>query len=223
MTMIILAVLAFVFAIAAVVLGALYGICVKSSQTPQTSNIVTVSPSTVTNTKTSSALVSTKTQTLPPLTQTVIHTETEISHITTELTMTSVLTTTDTTSITVTATKDPNGGQRCAMNQEYGGQDLHHLNDDYDLLMVDALQAAVSNGLDIGGSEYTDVAMRSIFLCSSGDSLELVDACESGLDRGDNGITCNSGGAYPTRTGIATSTATATATKALRSVLGTYT
>ncbi|KAL1870716.1 hypothetical protein Daus18300_005036 [Diaporthe australafricana] len=225
MTIIILAALAFMFGLATVVLGVLYGICVRSSQTPQTSNNVTVSASTVINTKTLPALISTNTQTLPPVTQTVIHTETDVSSVTTELTMTSVLTTTATTRITTTATtsKDSNDGRRCITDQEIGGQELHDLNDDYDLLMVDALKAAVSNGLKYGYSEYMTVVMRTIFLCSSGDTIEFVEACHSGYDLDDNGhLECNSMGAYPTLTGTATSTATATATatKAQRGIWG---
>lgn len=200
MTIIILAILAFILAASTATLGALLSKCEHSLQTPQNDtsqtpgNDTASTPVTITTTKIATVPSTTTTKTVPPATQTAVYTVTEVSYVTTEFTKSSVLT----TSVTVSQTKDPHDGQRCTNNQKYGGQELHDLNNDYDLLMVDALEFAVSNGLDLGGDEYMDVAMRSIFLCSSSDSIELVEACESGYDHGDGGISCNSGGTYPT-------------------------
>ncbi|KAI7774890.1 hypothetical protein LA080_007715 [Diaporthe eres] len=100
----------------------------------------------------------------------------EVSRITTEITKTSAFTTTDTTSITVTPTKDPHDGRRCGNNLLYGGQELHDLNSDYDLLLVDAIQEALDNGMDIGNAQVLEVAKKSVFLCSSSHSIKLVEA-----------------------------------------------
>ncbi|KAJ0117460.1 hypothetical protein J7T55_003876 [Diaporthe amygdali] len=160
MTIIILAILAFILAASTATLGALLSKCEHSLQTPQNDtsqtpgNDTASTPVTITTTKIATVPSTTTTKTVPPATQTAVHTVTEVSYVTTEFTKSSVLT----TSVT------------------YGGQELHDLNNDYDLLMVDALEFAVSNGLDLGGDEYMDVAMRSIFLCSSSDSIELVEA-----------------------------------------------
>jgi hypothetical protein len=156
----------------------------------------TVLTSTVTTTKSIPGKASTRTQTLPPLTQTTVHTETVVSHTITEITKTSVFTTTDITSITVTQSSEP---KRCNNNQQYGGQELHDINGDYDLLLVDAVQNAVSHGLDIGGAEVLDVAVRSVFRCTSSPSIEFVEACESGFEHHGGGVVCNSAGSHTTR------------------------
>ena len=163
---------------------------------PETPNNGTVLTSTVTTTKSIPGKASTRTQTLPPLTQTTVHTETVVSHTITEITKTSVFTTTDITSITVTQSSEP---KRCNNNQQYGGQELHDINGDYDLLLVDAVQNAVSHGLDIGGAEVLDVAVRSVFRCTSSPAIELVEACESGFEHHGGGVVCNSAGSHTTR------------------------
>lgn len=199
------------------VLGGLFG---KSQETLQTPKNGTVFTSIVTTTTSITGKASTSTQTLPqatrtlpPVTQTTITTETEVSRITTEITKTSALTTTDTTRITVTPTKDPHDGKRCDSTQQYGGQELHDINSDYDLLLVDAIQEAVDDGMDIGDAPVLEVAQRSVFLCSGSHSIGLVEACESGFDRDGDHVSCNSNGSYPNPSPTQTDTETQTSTK----------
>lgn len=203
-----------------IVLGVLYG---KSNETPQTPENGTVFTSMVTTTTSIPGKASTSTQTLPPVTQTLppvthtaVTTETETSHITTEITQTSALTTTDTTSITVTPTKDPHDGKRCDSNQQYGGQEIHDINSDYDLLLVDAIQEAVDSGMDIGDAPVLEVAQRSVFMCSGSHSIDLVEACESGFDRDGTDVSCNSSGSYPNPHPTRTDTETRTSTTSRR-------
>lgn len=196
-------------AIPATVLGVVLG---KSKELAQTPTNGTESTSIVTTTTSIPGKVSTSIQTLPPVTQTTAQTETEVSQITTEVTKSSFLTTTDTTSITVTPTKDPHDGKRCNINEQYGGQELHDINSDYDLLLVDAVQEAVGQGMDIGGASVLEVSERSVFLCSGSHSVELLEACESGFERGDDGIYCNSEGDYPIPSITSTNTRTSTST-----------
>lgn len=217
-----LGVLSAIFLIGITVLGVLYN---NSKETPQTSKNGTVSTSIVTTTTSISGKVSTSTLTLPPVTQTLppvtqtsvtTSTETEVSSITSEITKTSASTITDTTSIIVTPTKDPHDGKRCDNNKQYGGQELHDLNGDYDLLLVDAVQEAVDGGMDIGGAQVLDVAHRSVFLCSGSHSIELVDACESGFEHNGDSVVCNSSGSYPNPSPTNTETETKTSTRSAR-------
>lgn len=209
--------------IAIVVLGALYSHSKATSQIPKNGTVYT-SFFTTTTSIPGKALASTQTlppvthtlppetQTLPPITQTTLVTKTEVSHVTTEFTKTSVSTATDTKKITVTPTKDPHDGKRCNNNQHYGGSELHDINSDYDLLLVDAIQEAVDKGMDIGDAQVLDVALRSIFTCSGSHSILLVEACESGFDHQGDNYFCNSFGSYPIPTPTQTDTETQTAT-----------
>lgn len=203
------------------VLGLLYG---KSKQAPQSPGNGTVFTSVVTTTtsipgkaSTSTQTLPALTQTLPPVTQTTVTTETEVSHITGRATKTSVLTTTDTTRITVTPTKDPHDGNRCSTNQQYGGHELHDINDDYDLLLVDAVQESVDSGMYIGDAEVLEVADRSVFMCSGSHSIDLLKACKLGFARSDGDVSCISGASYPipvhtqTETSVSTHTVITTA------------
>lgn len=198
------------------VLGLLYG---KSTQAPQSPGNSTVFTSVVTTTTSISGKASTitqtlpaLTQTLPPVTQTAITTETEVSHITDKITQTSVLTTTDTTRITVTPTKDPHDGNRCSTNQQYGGHELHDINDDYDLLLADAVQESVDSGMYIGDAEVLEVADRSVFMCLGSHSIDLLEACKLGFARSDGDVSCISGASYPIPVQVTTETTTSVST-----------
>lgn len=189
----------------------------EKNKSPEITKNGTVLTSIVTTTTSISGKASTSTQTLPPVThtlppvtQTTVQTQTEVSRITTEITKTSALTTTDTTSITVTPTKDPHDGKRCDNNKQYGGQELHEINSDYDLLLVDAVQDALDNGMDIGDAQVLEVAEKSVFLCSGSHSIELVEACESGFEHNGDDVSCNSGGSYPIPSATQTDTRTMT-------------
>lgn len=203
---------------------------IQKNKSPEITKNGTVFTSIVTTTTSIPGKASTNTQTLPPVThtlppvtQTTVQTQTEVSRITTEITKTSAWTTTDTASITVTPTKDPHDGKRCVNNQMYGGQELHDINGDYDLLLVDAVQGAVDNGMDIGDAQVLEVAQKSVFLCSGSHSIELAEACESGFEHNGDNISCNSGGSYPipspTQTDTKTMT-TSTSTRRRRTVRG---
>lgn len=201
--------------ILAAVLGTLYGI--EKSQPPRvemktttstmtlTSSVlpVTIStttslpPLTETTTQTTTFLQTTTTpmtsfvtETLPPVTQTTTQNLIEISLVTTIVTTTLVFTITETTALLISTTKGLQAGQRCTVNYEYGGEDLHNLNSDYDLLMVDALQRAIGKGLDLGTDDYQGVALKSIFECAVTDVLDLVEACKSGYVHDTGGIYC---------------------------------
>lgn len=186
------------------------------TKTGTVSTIITTTTSIPGKASTSTQTLSAVTHTLPPMTQTTIQTQTEVSHITTEITKTSALTITDTTSITVTPTKDPHDGKRCNNKQLYGGQELHDINSDYDLLLVDAVQEAVDNGMDIGDAQVLEVAEKSVFLCSGSHSIELVEACESGFEHNGDNVSCNSGGSYPIPSPTQTATETMTASMSTR-------
>lgn len=213
-----IAMVAFLSATAAV-LGALYGIArsqppqVLTKTTMSTSVVTTTSILPVTETTTTSippiTTTAIRTRTLPPVTQTTTQNQTEISLVTTILTTTLFFTTVQTTTSLISSTKGAQDGQRCTVNYEYGGEDLHDLNDDYDLLMADALERAAGKGLDLGSEDYLTVAMRSVFECSVTDVLDLVDACKSGYVHDTSGIYCNSMGSYPTHS-VTLSTATGT-------------
>lgn len=139
------------------------------------------------------------TETLPPVTQTTTQSQTEISLVTTIITTTFTFTTTQTTTpLTSSSTVGAQDPQRCTVNYEYGGEDLHDLDSDYDLLMLDALQRAVAKGLDISTGDSLTVAMRSVFECAVTDVLDLVEACKSGYVHDTGGVYCDSMGSYPT-------------------------
>ncbi|KUI59954.1 hypothetical protein VP1G_07217 [Cytospora mali] len=125
---------------------------------------------------TTTPMTSFVTETLPPITQTITEnqTETEISLVTTIITTTLIFTTIETTTSLISTTKGVQDGQRCTVNYEYGGEDLHNLNGDYDLLMVDALGRAVGKGLDLDTDDYLAVAMRSVFECAVTDVLGFL-------------------------------------------------
>lgn len=195
----------------------------EKNKSPPTTKNDTLFTSTITTTTSIRGKASTSTQTLPPVTQTLtpvtqttVQTQTEVSRITTEITKTSALTTTDTTSITVTPTKDPHDGRRCGNNLLYGGQELHDINSDYDLLLVDAVQEALDNGMDIGNAQVLEVAKKSVFLCSGSHSIELLEACESGFEHNGDNISCNSGGSYPIPSPTQTDTKTMTTSTSIR-------
>lgn len=154
------------------------------------------------------------TETLPPITQTTTTTttqnQTETSLVTSIITTILNFTTTQTTTLSFTSsTTGPPNEQHCTVDYEYGGNELHRLNPDYDLLMIDALERAVGKGLDYGALDPLTVAMRSIFECVVTDVLELVDACRSGYVHDIGGIYCNSMGSYTTQS-VTVSTATGT-------------
>jgi hypothetical protein len=193
--------LVFIIAILAVTFVGLF--LSNKGKLPETPNNCTSPTSTMTIITSIPGETSTRTQTLPPVTQTTTHNETKISHKTTVATKTSVLTSTDTTSITVTQSSEP---KRCNNNQEYGGQELHDINGDYDLLLVDAIQNAASKGLDIRGVDVLDVAVKSVFRCTNSPLIELVEACKSGFQHDGGGVVCNSGGSYISTTRVSTVT-----------------
>ncbi|ROW03843.1 hypothetical protein VPNG_07283 [Cytospora leucostoma] len=116
------------------------------------------------------------TETLPPVTQTTTQDLTEISLVTTTITTTLIYTTVQTTTSLNSTTKGSYNGQRCTVDYAYGGENLHDLNNDYDLLMVDAVDRAVGNGLELGDDDVLEVAMKSIFQCVVTDVLDLVGA-----------------------------------------------
>lgn len=201
------------------VLGALYGLA--KSHPPQvltktalsTSVVTTTSILPVTETTTTSippvTQTTTQTTTLPPVTQTTTQNQTEISPVTVIITTSLTFTTVQTTTSVVSSTKGPQDGQRCTVDYEYGGEDLHEINGDYDLLMVDALKRAVGRGLDLDSEDYLAVSMRSVFECSLTDVLELVEACKSGYVHDTGGVYCNSMGSFSTQS-VTSSTATGT-------------
>lgn len=206
--------LLFIPAILAVVFIPLYAI--EKNRSSEIQKNGTIFTSIITTTTSIPGKASTSTQPSPPVTQTAVRTETEVSYITTEITKTSVLTTTDATRITVKPTTSPPAGKRCNNSQQYGGQELHDINSDYDLLLAAIIQDAVNNGLDIGGAQVLDVGKRSVFLCTSSPSIELKEACESGFEHVSGGVSCNSGGSYPTRSATLTDTQTKTSTSLTR-------
>lgn len=212
-----LSVLCFLAIMTILALGLVYRNSIETPQTPKNGTVFTSIVTTTTSIPGKASKITRTlpqaTQTLPPVTQTTVTTETEVSRITTEITKTSALTTTDTTRITVTPTKDPHDGKRCDSTQQYGGQELHDINSDYDLLLVDAIQEAVDDGMDIGDDSVLEVAQRSVFLCSGSHSIGLVEACHSGFDRDGDHVSCDSSGSYPNPSPTLTDTETQTSTK----------
>lgn len=118
-----------------------------------------------------------------------------------------MLTITDSTSVTVTQSSKP---KACNNHQQYGGQELHDINSDYDLLLIDAINYAVRKGLNVGEETWLDVALRSVFQCTDSPSIEFVDACQSTFEHRGGSVVCNSMGSYPYTTQVVTMTTTST-------------
>lgn len=198
--------LAAVLVTASAVLGFLY--ISQLTQPPDIQNL-TITASTTesftefrTKPRTTTAII------LQPTTETVISTlvttqietttrKARTSSVTTLVTTTIYLTSTQTTSTSASSSRKTSLSPRCIPPALYGGEELHQLSVDYDILIASTLALAASQGLDIGGQDPLLVSLRSIFTCVAEEDLLLAAACETGYVRIDSIISCD-GAAYAT-------------------------
>lgn len=130
-------------------------------------------------------------------TQTVTTTrKAKTSLVTAIITTTLFLTSTQTTSELASTSMSPSVKPRCIPPGLYGGEELHQLSSDYDVLLTSNLEYAARHGVDIGGQDPFFVALRSIFTCVAKEDLLLATVCETAFVRTDSTILCD-GAEYP--------------------------
>lgn len=118
------------------------------------------------------------------------------SPVTAIVTTTLYLTSTQTTSELTYTTTSSSFKPRCIPPGLYGGEELHQVSSDYDVLLASNLEYAASHGLDIGSQDVFSVALRSIFTCVAREDLSLAAVCETAFVRTDSTILCDGAG-YP--------------------------
>lgn len=138
--------------------------------------------------------------------------------ITTTLYFTSTQTTSDLTFTSISPSIKP----RCIPPGLYGGEELHQVSSDYDILLAGNLEYAASHGLDIGSQDMFSVALRSIFTCVAKENLILAAVCETAFIRTDSTISCD-GAEYPFLSSQVSATNTACLSSCMPSSLTTAT
>lgn len=139
-----------------------------------------IQPTTVTVT---SIVVSTQAVTTTRMAKTSLVT----AIIATTLYLTPTQTTSELTSTTASSLSKP----RCIPPGLYGGEELHQVSSDYDILLAGNLEYAASHGLDIGSQDMLSVALRSIFTCVAREDVILAAVCETAFVRTDSTILCD--------------------------------
>ncbi|KAJ4393430.1 hypothetical protein N0V93_002640 [Gnomoniopsis smithogilvyi] len=190
-----LAVLVALLAVSSIALGVRF---VRPAKPPDTQTLTTVAPTTEYSTKLVTRLRTTTDISIQPTIETVISTQTDTttqrakaSSVTAFITTTLYLTSTQTTNVPVSSTITPSLAARCIPPGLYGGEELHLLSSDYDIIIASSLYYATSQGLDIGNEDLFLEALRSIFTCVAEDDLVLVAACQKAYSRANSTMSCD--------------------------------